>query len=300
MTDRKDTSVPVTAGAPDQWAVILGVSSGSGHDIAKALAHDPGLHIFGAHRGNWPQQMAELDADVAALGRRIEHYVGDAGTPEGVQAAAAQLAATVPKHSVRIVVHSIANASLGMMLPGGTGTHRQFIPHNFAKTMDSMANSFCWWVQELYSRELLARGALILGLTNPISDSLIHNFALITASKAALQVYVRHLAWEMGPHGYRVNLLNFGTVDTVAVKKAFTPEKWQRFCDVVAQAIPAHRMLTTPEVGKFVSLLLRPEASWFNGATIDFTGGQSQSLLDCLLYDDWDPRSAVQGQVPSP
>ncbi|MSQ84118.1 MAG: SDR family oxidoreductase [Myxococcales bacterium] len=299
MTDRKDTSVPVTTAAPDQWAVILGVSSGSGHDIAKALAHDPGLHIFGAHRGNWPQQMAELDADVAVLGRRIEHYVGDAGTAEGVHAAAAQLAATVPKHSVRIVVHSIANASLGMMLPGGTGTRRQFIAHNFAKTMDSMANSFCWWVQELYSRELLTPGALILGLTNPISDSLIHNFALITAAKAALQVYVRHLAWEMGPHGYRVNLLNFGTVDTVAVKKAFTPEKWQRFCDVVAQAIPAHRMLTTPEVGKFVSLLLRPEASWFNGATIDFTGGQSQSLLDCLLYDDWDPRPALPGQVPT-
>ncbi len=274
----------------NEWAVVLGVSSGSGHDIAKALAQDPGLHIFGAHRGNWPAQMAELDAEIAAMCRQIEHFVGDAGTPEGVRSAADLLEATVPKRSVRIFVHSIANASLGLMLPGGKGPMRQFIPGNFHKTMDSMANSFCWWAQELYSRDLLAPGALLLGLTNPISDSMIHNFALITASKAALQVYIKHLAWELGPHGYRVNLLNFGTVDTVAVKKAFTPEKWQRFCDVVAQAIPAHRMLTTSEVGRFVSLLLRPEAHWFNGATIDFTGGQSQSLLDCLLYDEWDPR----------
>lgn len=275
----------------EQWALVLGVSSGSGRDIARALAKDPGLHIFGAHRGNWPEQMAELDAEIAGMGRKIERFVGDVATPEGVKAAVDQLQATVPKHSVRIMVHSIANASLGLMLPGGTGPNRQFKPQNFAKTMDSMANSFVWWTQELYERQLLAPGALVLGLTNPIADSLIHNFALITASKAALQVYVKHLAWELGPLGYRVNLLNYGTVDTVAVRKAFTPEKWQRFCDVVAQAIPAHRMLTTPEVGAFVSLLLRPEAHWFNGATIDFTGGQSQSLLDCLLYDEWDPRT---------
>jgi NAD(P)-dependent dehydrogenase (short-subunit alcohol dehydrogenase family) len=286
----------------EQWAVVLGVSSGSGHDIAKAVAADPGLHIFGAHRGNWPEQVAALQADLTQKGRKFVCYVGDAGTEQGVQAAADQLASEAPKHSVRLLVHAIANASLGLCLPGGQGPFRQFVPKNFHKTMDSMANSFVWWAQALYERELLAPGAQLLGLTNPISDSLIHNFALITASKAALQVYVRHLAWELGPLGYRVNLLNYGTVDTVAVRKAFTPEKWQRFVDVVQEAIPAKRMLTTPEVGRFVSLLLRPEASWFNGATIDFTGGQSHGLLDLLLYNEWerqDPDQPKPAAVPS-
>lgn len=281
------TSPPSTQVQPGQWAVVLGVSSGSGREIARAVAKDAGLHIFGAHRGNWLEQVAELEEEVAALGQQCTSYIGDAGTPEGVAAALDLLQATVPPGSVRLFVHSIANASLGLFLAGGKGPFRQFIPHNYHKTMDSMANSFAWWAQGLHDRGLLAPGAQLLGLTNPIADSLIHNFGLITAAKAALQVYVRHLAWEMGPLGYRVNLLNYGTVDTPAVKKAFTPERWQRFCDVVAQAIPAGRMLTTPEVGKLVTLLLRPEAHWFNGATIDFTGGQSQSLLDCLLYDEW-------------
>lgn len=269
--------------------MVLGVSSGSGFDIAKAISADPGLHIFGAHRGHWPQQVEVIDAHIAAHGRRSTHFVGDVGTHAGVQAAADLLLATAGPRSVRLFVHAIANASLGMFLPGGDGPFRAFIPHNFQKTMDSMANSFAWWAQALVARDLLAPNAQLLGLTNPIADSMIHNFALITAAKAALQVYIRHLAWELGPLGHRVNLLNYGTVDTLAVKKAFTPEKWQRFQDVVARAIPAGRMLTTPEVGKFVALLLRPEAHWFNGATIDFTGGQAQSLLDCLLYDEWDP-----------
>lgn len=274
----------------EMWAVILGASSGSGRDIARAVASRPGLHIFGVHRGHWADHVLEMTQEFHAQGRKAEFFVGDAGTHAGVEAAADYLATVAPPQSVRLCVHAIANASLGMFLPGGDGPFRPFIEQNFHKTMDSMANSFAWWAQALHRRDLLAPGALILGLTNPISDSLIHNFALITAAKAALQVYVRHLAWEMGPLGYRVNLLNFGTVDTPAVKRAFSDEKWQRFCDVVAQAIPARRMLTTPEVGAFVSLLLRPEAQWFNGATIDFTGGQSQSLLDCLLYDEWDPR----------
>ncbi len=271
-----------------EWAVVLGVTSGSGFEIAKAVAAVPGLNIFGAHRGHWPEQAAAVDAHVVALGRKSAHFVGDVGTHAGVEHAADRLLEVAGHQSVRICVHAIANASLGLFLPGGDGPFRQFIPHNFHKTMDSMANSFAWWAQALVARDLLAPGAQLLGLTNPISDSMIHNFGIITAAKAALQVYVKHLAWEMGLLGYRVNLLNYGTVDTLAVKKAFTPEKWQRFQDVVAQAIPAGRMLSTAEVAQFVTLLLRPEAHWFNGATIDFTGGQSQSLLNCLLYDEWD------------
>ena len=285
---------PTDGGSGDaKWAVILGVSSGSGFEIAKAVAAEPGLNIFGAHRGHWPEQAEAIDAHVAALGRKSAHFIGDVGTHAGVEHAADRLLEVAGPRSVRLCVHAIANASLGMFLPGyGDGPFRPFIQQNFHKTMDSMANSFVWWAQALVARDLLAPGAQLLGLTNPISDSMIHNFGLITAAKAALQVYVKHLAWEMGPLGYRVNLLNYGTVDTLAVKKAFTPDKWQRFQDVVAQAIPARRMLTTPEVGQFVTLLLRPEAHWFNGATIDFTGGQSQSLLDCLLYDAWDKNRA--------
>ena len=271
----------------DKWAVVLGASSGSGHEIALALAADPGLHIFGVHRGNYPDEAAALADSVAALGKRAHFVILDAGTPAGTAAGIAALREVAPERSVRIFVHSIANASLGRMLPGGEGRFRQLQPRNFHKTMDSMANSFVYWAQGLHKYDLLAPQARLLGLTNPISDSLINNFAAITAAKAALEVYIRHLAWELGPLGHRVNLLNFGTVDTTAVRAAFTPERFERFQAVVARAIPAGRMLTTAEVGRFVSRLLDPDAAWFNGASIDFTGGQSQGLLDALIYDEW-------------
>ena len=39
-----------------RWAVILGASTGSGAAIARAVARDPGLHVFGVHRGHFPDE----------------------------------------------------------------------------------------------------------------------------------------------------------------------------------------------------------------------------------------------------
>jgi NAD(P)-dependent dehydrogenase (short-subunit alcohol dehydrogenase family) len=57
----------------------------------------------------------------------------------------------------------------------------------------------------------------------------------------------------------------------------------QRLEEAHREMIPAGRMGTLEEVGRFVSLLLRDEAAWLNGATIDFTGGMTLRLLDLIL-----------------
>ncbi|MCK6592084.1 MAG: SDR family NAD(P)-dependent oxidoreductase, partial [Polyangiaceae bacterium] len=46
---------------------------------------------------------------------------------------------------------------------------------------------------------------------------------------------------------------------------------------------PAGRMCGIDEVARFVSVLAGDGAAWMNGATIDFTGGMTQSLLDLVL-----------------
>ena len=66
-----------------------------------------------------------------------------------------------------------------------------------------MAHSFVYWVRALVRSRLLAPGAQLLALTNAMNDSSLANLAAIAASKAALETYVRYLAWELGPKGYR-------------------------------------------------------------------------------------------------
>jgi NAD(P)-dependent dehydrogenase (short-subunit alcohol dehydrogenase family) len=260
--------------------VILGVSSGSGAAIARALAHDPGLHVFGVHRGNFADMADALAADVRAMGRKAVLHVGDGGTAEGAKQIGAVLRETAGPRSVRMFVHSIAAASVGHFLPTRGAP---FHPKQFEKTFNYMAHSFAYWAQSLYELDLLAPGARLLGLTNVLHESLLHNAGLISAAKAALEMYVRNLALELGPFGYRVNLLKFPTVATPALGKLLGAEAMQRLEAAHREMTPAGRMCTLEEVGGFVSVLARDETEWFNGATIDFTGGMTLRLLDIVL-----------------
>ncbi len=267
----------------DRWAVILGVSSGTGAAIARAVARDPGLNIFGVHRGHYPDGAAAVARDVQALGRKVWLHVGDAGLPDSIAQCVAAYRDVAGSATARLLVHSIAGASLGHFLSTrGDALH----PKQFEKTFNYMAHSFAYWGQALYEGDLLAPGALLLGLTNVLHDSLLHNCGLIAAAKAALQVYVRHLAIELGPFGHRVNLLKFGTMATPALQVMMGPNAMRRLEQAHQEMTPAGRMVTAEEVSGVVSLLLRPEAAWFNGATIDFSGGMALRLLDVILRPD--------------
>jgi NAD(P)-dependent dehydrogenase (short-subunit alcohol dehydrogenase family) len=263
-----------------RWAVVLGVSTGSGAAIASALARDPGLQVFGVHRGNHPLEAQRLRESIERGGRSAVFHVGDAGTHEGTQSCADALEAVCGKGAVAMLVHSIAGASVGHFLPSYSDS---FHPRQFEKTFAYLAHSFAWWAQTLVGRALLAPGARLLGLTNSLHDSLLHNTGLIAAAKAALEMYAKQLAMEMGPLGYRVNLLKFSTVRTPALERVMGEEALQRLEAAHREMIPAGRMCTLEEVGAIVSLLARPESEWFNGATIDFTGGMSLRLLDLVL-----------------
>jgi NAD(P)-dependent dehydrogenase (short-subunit alcohol dehydrogenase family) len=146
-----------------------------------------------------------------------------------------------------------------------------------------MAHSFVYWAQALVAQDMLAPEALLLGLQNPLDATHLGNTGLISASKAALEMYVQHLAMELGPRGHRVNLLKFGTVMTPALRHVYSPEALARLEAAHARMNPAGRMCTVEEVARFVSVLAGEEAGWFNGATIDFTGGMTLKLLELVL-----------------
>jgi NAD(P)-dependent dehydrogenase (short-subunit alcohol dehydrogenase family) len=262
------------------WAVILGVSSGTGAAVARALAKDPGLHVFGVHRGHFAAEAAALREELAALDRRVELHVADAGTADAAALIAPELLRVAGQGRVKVFVHSIANASLGRL---ASGKGEWLGPRQIDKTLTSMASSFVYWTQELLRRDLLAPEARLLGLTNTLDDSLVDGCAAVAAAKAALEVYVRELAVELGPLGHRVNLLKFSAVVTPALRRVFGDAGADLTARVHADLNPAGRVCTLEEVGDFVSLLAGPKAAWMNGATVDFTGGTTLRWADVVV-----------------
>lgn len=278
MTHPADST---TAGP--RWALVLGASTGTGAAVARALARDPGLHVFGVHRGHYPDDARALEADVCAAGGTLALHVADAGTVDGVRECAAALGERIGAGRVAVMVHALSGASLGHFL---STRGDAFHPKQVEKTFNYLAHSFAYWAQALHERQLLAPGALLLGLTNALHDQVLHNCGLVAAAKAALEMYVRYLSIELGRLGHRVNLLKFGTVVTPALRRVLGPGALARMESVHAEMIPAGRMCSLDEVAGVVSMLARSEGAWFNGATIDYTGGMTQRLFDIVLNPD--------------
>jgi len=270
-------------GRTPRWALILGASTGTGAAIARTVVRDPGLNVFAIHRGHYQADADALETELRASGREVIMHVADAGEPDGVRACVDVVRERVGPGGVALLVHSLSGASIGHFLATRGDA---FVPRQFEKTFNYLAHSFAYWAQALHEGGLLAEHAHLLALTNVLDDEILHNCGLIAAAKAALATYVRYLAVELGAVGHRVNLLKFGTVITPALKTVLGPDALSRLDAVHREMIPAGRMCTLEEVAQVVSVLARDECAWFNGATIDFTGGLTLRIFDMVMRPD--------------
>lgn len=255
---------------------MLGASEGTGAAIAAAVANSPGLDVFGFHRGNHPESAEQVEKAVVTAGRKMAWHIADVSTAEGAEHGADAVAQVAGP--VHLLVHSLASASLGRFCGA-----EPLSPRQIHRTFDVMAHSFVFWVQALDRRGLLAPGCRILALTNPLDESLIRQCGLIRATKGALEGYAQALALELGPRGIRVNLLKFSTVVTPAMRQVYGEDALAHVERVHRKILPNRELCTTAQVGRVVSFLAGPDAHYFNGATIDFSGGMRLGLADALL-----------------
>lgn len=278
----------MTVPSSERWALILGASVGIGAAIAEVIAEDPALKVLGFHRGNHPEEAQALVDLIRSRGGEITLCEKNAGDPETIESCVEIVKEYIPAGGIKLFVHSLSGASLGHFLKyDNVAESDQLATWQFEKTFNYLAHSFPYWARSLHEASLLAPEARLLGLTNALEHQMLHNCGLIAAAKAALEMYVRYLSTELGRYGHRVNLLRFGSVLTPALTKMLGPEAVREFEDVHKKLLAAGRTCKAEEVARMVALLTREDTAWFNGATIDFTGGLTQRLLDVVYNPDW-------------
>ncbi len=67
------------------------------------------------------------------------------------------------------------------------------------------------------------------------------------------------------------------------MKRVYGAAALDRVVSAHLKMIPAGRMCTAEEVARIVSMLAGDAGEWFNGATIDYTGGMTLGLADIVL-----------------
>lgn len=142
---------------------------------------------------------------------------------------------------------------------------------DLALTIFSMGTSILSWTRDIFSRQLFASDARVIGLTSEGNEVAWLGYAAVSAAKVALESVSRSIAREFALHGIRSNIVQPGVTDTPALR--LIPGSLK----LLAQAKlknPFGRVTTVEDVANVIALLSSDEAAWINGSIIRVDGGE--------------------------
>ncbi len=251
------------------WALILGASSGFGEAVARELAAR-GMNIFGVHldRRETLPHAREVEESIRRLGREVVFFNGNAADEEKRKEAIAQLRATLEKSggTVRVLLHSLAFGTLKPLVGSDAVIQRQL-----EMTADIMGHSLVYWVQDLLAHGLMTAGGRIYAMTSEGSSRAIPQYGPVCAAKAILEAHIRQLALELAPLGITANAILAGVTDTAALRKI---PGYEQLIEVARARNPHHRLTTPLDVAKCIGVLCGEETYWMTGNTLRVDGGE--------------------------
>jgi enoyl-[acyl-carrier-protein] reductase (NADH) len=172
-----------------------------------------------------------------------------------------------------MLMHSVAFGSLQPFI--GPDVEHQLTQSQMEMTLDVMANSLVYWVQDLWQAGLLGKGSRVFSMTSAGSEEAFKTYGAVSAAKSALESHTRQLALEMGKHGVMVNCIMAGVTDTAALRKIPGNED---IVDIALRRNPTGRMTTTRDIAVTIRALCDPEIERINGAVIVIDGGERISM----------------------
>lgn len=256
------------------WALILGASSGFGEANSLTLARH-GMNIFGVHldRKATMPNVDRIVGEIKGMGREAIFFnvnaADEAKRREVLDSVDKTLADRGEPGSVRVLLHSLAFGTLKLYIasnPADAVTQAQM-----DMTVDVMAHSLVYWVQDLVLRNLMTRGGRIFAMTSAGGTRVIPSYGAVSAAKAALESHIRQLAMELAPQGITANAIRAGVTDTPALRKIPGNEQ------MIAASTERnpHRRLTTPaDVAAAIAVLCHPNTHWVTGNVIGVDGGE--------------------------
>jgi enoyl-[acyl-carrier protein] reductase III len=253
------------------WCVVLGASSGIGRGCAVALAKE-GVNVIGVHFDVAAGQdvVRDLLAELRAYGVRAEFFNVNAASPATRAELVPRIAELTGGVGPHVVLHSLAFGTLNPFLPRGEWTSG-INQRQVDMTLNVMAHSLVYWVQDLFSAGLLRPGAKVFAMTSAGVHQALPSYGAVSAAKSALEAHVRQLACELAPHGIAVNALRAGITITPALQRIPEHAGYVHH----AAAVNPHGRLTLPEdVAEAIILLSRTDSSWITGNTIGVDGAE--------------------------
>ena len=256
-----------------EWALVLGASSGFGGATSLALAK-VGFNILGVHldrRATLPN-VERIVHEIEGLGRRAEFFNMNAADEEkrrDMLGRTEQMFQEEGGGQVCVLLHSLAFGTLKPYIaekPEESLTRAQL-----EMTLDVMAHSLVYWVQELVARRLMGRGGRIYAMTSAGATRIFPTYGAVSAAKAALESHIRQLAFELAPLGITVNAIRAGVTDTPSSRKI---PGYEQMAELARVRNPMGRQTTPADVAAAIAVLCQGGTHWMTGNVIGVDGGE--------------------------
>jgi len=250
----------------NKWAVILGGSSGLGLASAKKLASH-GLNICIVHRDR-KATLSTFSSEVEIMrnsGVQVVTFNKDLQKPETIS----EVLEILPKHSVKLLLHSIAKGTVKPMLSeeSSTLTHEDFI-----LTINAMALSWFDWATALIPANKFSETARNIAFTSEGNTKAIKYYGAVSAAKATLEALMRQMAVEFAQLEITTNCIQAGVTKTKSFEMIPGSEQLAKYAQ---HRNPFQRLTTPDDVANVVYLLCKEEAKWINGTIVKVDGGES-------------------------
>jgi enoyl-[acyl-carrier protein] reductase III len=236
--------------------LVAGGTRGIGRAISIQFAR-AGARVVANYLRN-ETTAGELKALAEAEQLHLDLCRADLATPEGL-------------HQTVAAVERAGGPLGGLVYCAAIGAHRpvaELTARHFDWTMALNVRSFFELVKLLLPK--LGHGAAIVALSSAGATRAVPDYALVGASKGALESLSRHLAVELAPRGIRTNILAPGAVATDAWKAI--PGGEARLAEA-ARRSPLGRLVTPEEVAQVALFLCSPASAGVNGHTLVVDGG---------------------------
>jgi len=261
----------------DGFSLVLGASSGFGAACCLKLA-EAGSDIIGVHldRRATLGAVAELVQRIEGMGRQAWFFNVNACDPERRTEVLTEVQKRFTERGrgekVRVLLHSLAFGTLRPLV--AEQSSEQLSQKQMDMTLDVMAHSLVYWVQDLLGRDLLRSDGRIYAMTSTGSSQVWAGYGAVSAAKAALESHCRQLALELGPRGITANAICAGVTDTPSMNKIPNAESLQ---SVAIRKNPSHRLTRPEDVGNAIVALAQTCTYWLNGNILFVDGGEAHS-----------------------
>ena len=165
-----------------------------------------------------------------------------------------------------ILIHCIAYADLNDL--GGEFIHISRSGWNMA--LEISAYSLVCFAR--YARPLMnaSGGGSIITLTFGGGDKVVPGYNIMGIAKAALDMSVRYLAYDLGPENIRVNAISAGPISTIS---SLAVEDFETSLRMVKERSPLLRNMTLEDVGRTAVFLASDLSSATTGEIITADAG---------------------------